>query len=198
VPTDTTEADDAGRARWARLIDLAAAFLTVGLLMASRHARADDIVQFGPSDVKSVFYISKSQNRNQVHYGVHLDRECNPVGRRPVFAYWRMFENQGALEPLLGTEGPAYGLDDTQEIENSADASRIRIRLRAFRNRPLLVRVTRSGNQCVAEASTTIAGVNAKLDSMYVRLRWPFGVEYVLLRGARIEDGRWLEERIQE
>jgi hypothetical protein len=40
--------------------------------------------------------------------------------------------------------------------------------------------------------------MNAKLDSMYVKLRWPFGVEYILLRGARIEDGRWLEERIQE
>jgi hypothetical protein len=198
VPTENIEADDAGRARWARLIGLAAASLTVGLLVASRHAGADDVVQFGPADVKSVFYIAKSQNRNQVHYGVRLDRECSPIGRRPVFAYWRMFENQGALEPLLGTEGPAYGLDDTQEIENSADASRIRIRLRAFRNRPLLVTVTRNGDQCEAQASTTIAGVSAKLDSMYVKLRWPFGVDYVLVRGARLADGRWVEERIQE
>jgi hypothetical protein len=198
VPTETFEADDAGRTRWARLIELAAASLTVGLLVASRHASADDTIQFGPADVKSVFYIAKSQNRNQVHYGIRLDRECNPVGRRPVFAYWKMFENQGALEPLLGTEGPAYGLDDMQEIENTGDVSRVRVRLRAFRDRPVLVSVTRNGDQCAAEASTTIAGANARLDSMYVKLRWPFGIEYVLLRGSRIPDGRWLQERLSE
>jgi len=189
---------DRSRTGWARLIEVAAAFLTVGLLMASRRVTSDDIVQFGPADARSVFFIAKSQNRNQVHYGVRLNRDCNPVGSRPVFAYWRMFENQGALEPLLGTEAPAYGLDDAQEIVNTSDSSHIRVRLRAFRDRPLLVTITSKGVQCVAEASTTIAGVNAKLDSMYVRLKWPFGVDYVLLRGSRSADGHWVEERIQE
>jgi hypothetical protein len=89
------EVDRTARTRWARLIEVAAAFLTVALLMASRRATADDIVQFAPPDVRSVFFIAKSQNRNQVHYGIRLDRECNPIGTRPVFAYWRMFENQG-------------------------------------------------------------------------------------------------------
>lgn len=186
------------RTRWAPPIEVGAAFLTVALLMASRHATADDIVQFGPADVRSVFFIAKSQNRNQVHYGIRLDRECSPVGIRPVFAYWRMFENQGEPEPLLGTETPAYGLDDAQEIVNGPDTSHVRVRLRAFRDRPLVVTVTRRGAQCEAEASTTIAGANAKLDSLYVKLRWPFGVEYVLVRGSRSVGGRWVEERIQE
>ena len=186
------------RTRWARPIEVGAAFLTVALLMASRHATADDVVQFGPADVKYVFFIAKSQNRNQVHYGIRLDRECSPVGTRPVFAYWRMFENQGEAEPLLGTEGPAYGLDDAQEIANAPDTSQVRVRLRAFRDRPLVVTVTRRGDVCEAAASTTIAGTNAKLDSMYVKLRWPFGVEYLLLRGSRVVDGRWVQERIQE
>jgi hypothetical protein len=198
VATETIEWGRAAAAGWARLIELAAAFLTVALLMASRRASQDDIVQFGPADVKSVFYIAKSQNRNQVHYGIRLDRECSPIGKRPLFAYWKMFEKNGDLEPLLATEAPAYGLDDSQEIVNTTDASRIRARLRAFRDRPVLVTVTRQGDQCVAEASTTIAGANAKLDSMYVKLRWPFGIDYVLVRGARIPDGRWLQERIQE
>jgi hypothetical protein len=60
------------------------------------------------------------------------------------------------------------------------------------------VTITSKGTQCVAEASTTIAGVNAKLDSMYVRLKWPFGVDYILLRGSRSADGHWVQERIQE
>lgn len=190
--------DRTGRTRWGRLIELAAAFLTVALLMASRRVSAEDPVQFGSADVRSVFFIAKSQNKNQVHYGIRLDRECNPVGTRPVFAYWRMFENQGESEPLLGTETPAYGLDDSQEIENTPDASRVRIKLRAFRDRPLVVTVTRRGEQCEAVASTTIAGANAKLDSMYVKLSWPFGIEYVLLRGSRVVDGHWLQERVQE
>ena len=181
------------------LIELAAAFLTVALLMASRRATADDIVQFGPADVKSVFFIAKSQNRNQVHYGIRLDKECSPLGRRPLFrGIGRMFEKGGELEPLLGTEGPAYGLDEAQEIVNTPDASRIRVRLRAFRDRPLLVTVTRKDDQCVAEASTTIAGTTAKLDSMYVKLRWPFGIDYVLVRGSRITDGHWMQERIEQ
>jgi Domain of unknown function (DUF4833) len=189
---------DHSRTRWARPIEVGTAFLTVALLMATRHATADDIVQFGPGDVRSVFFVAKSQNRNQVHYGVRLDRECNPVSSRPVFAYWRMFENQGESEPLLGTEGPAYGLDDAQEIVNLPDSSRVRIRLRAFPDRPLVVAITRRGGQCEAEASTTIAGTNARLDSMYVKLRWPFGIDYVLLRGSRNVDRRWIQERIQE
>jgi hypothetical protein len=198
VATGPFEVDSVGRSSWARSLDWVAAPLTVALLMTTQRAKADDTVQFGPADAKSVFFIAKSQNKNQVHYGIRLDRECNPMGSRPVFAYWRMFENRGELEPLLGAEGPAYGVGDTQEITNLSDSSRVRIRLRAFPDRPLVVTVTRKGALCEAEASTTIAGTNAKLDSMYLKLRWPFGVDYVLLRGSRSVDGHWVQERIQE
>jgi hypothetical protein len=197
VATQPLEVERLGHTRWALLIEVAAAFLILALLMASRYVTADE-VQFGSVDVRSVFFIAKSQNKNQVHYGIRLDRECNPVGKRPVFAYWRMFENQGETEPLLGTEGPAYGLDDTQEIVNFPSSSQVRVRLRAFRDRPVVVTVMRKGDSCVAEASTTIAGADAKLDSMYVKLRWPFGVEYVLVRGSRRVDGRWVQERMME
>jgi hypothetical protein len=177
-------------------MELGAAFLTVALLMASRLATADDIVQFGSSDVRSVFYIAKSQNKNQVHYGIRLDQECNPVGSRPVFAYWRMLENHGETEALLGTEGPAYGLAETQEITNLPDESRVRVKLRAFPDRPLTILVTRNGERCAAVATTTISGASARLDWLYVKLRWPFGIDYVLLRGYHTGDRRWVQERI--
>ena len=40
----------------------------------------------------SVFFVAKSENRNEVHYGFALDAACSPAGPAPVFAYWRMRE----------------------------------------------------------------------------------------------------------
>ncbi|NRD68652.1 DUF4833 domain-containing protein, partial [Corallococcus exiguus] len=33
--------------------------------------------------------MSRSENRNQVHYALSLDEACRPVGTRPVHVYWR-------------------------------------------------------------------------------------------------------------
>ena len=180
----------------AKIVMALATVLTLGL--APTKARADDRVQFGAHDVHSVFSILKSQNRNQVHYGVHLDAECHPVGAHPVFAYWQMLENGGAIEPLLGIEDGAYGLDDEQQLQPGKDGDPVRIviKLRAFRERALTLEVSREGGRCQARAHTSISGADAKLDSIYVRLRWPFGVAYVLVTGSRIADGRWLQEKV--
>jgi len=35
---------------------------------------------FGPHDVATVFYVSKSENRNRVDYGLHLDADCHAQG----------------------------------------------------------------------------------------------------------------------
>ena len=69
-------------------------------------------------DVASVFYVAKSENRNQVHYGVHLDASCSPVGTAPVFPYWRMLEHGPlAAEPLLQREVDAYGVAEQHVTE---------------------------------------------------------------------------------
>ena len=52
-------------------------------------------VSFGPNDVQSVFHVSKSQNRNQVHYALRLDQQCRPVGKAPVYGYWKKLEKRG-------------------------------------------------------------------------------------------------------
>ena len=41
-----------------------------------------------------------------------------------------------------------------------------------------------------------IDGTAASLTSVFVQLRWPFGVDYLLLSG-RAADGRELRERLQ-
>jgi len=68
--------------------------------------------------VRSVFFVAKSENRNEVHYGVALDSACVPAGSSPVFAYWRMRERSPlATEPLLAREVSAYGIAEPQRVE---------------------------------------------------------------------------------
>jgi hypothetical protein len=151
----------------------------------------------GAGDVSSVFYIAKSQNRNQVHYGVHLDGACHPLGPEPVFAYWLMREQGGRMEPLLSHELAAYGLSEGQSIENGQDLTRIHVRLRAFPDRPLVLTVRPASGRCDVRATTQIADSEAQLDSIYVKLRFPFSVDYILLRGFRLSDNQWIEETLR-
>jgi hypothetical protein len=160
--------------------------------------RGEEPFDVAPTDIPSAFFIAKSHNRNQVHYGVHVDRECRPVGDAPVFAYWRMLENGGLLEPLLDREVPAYGLCEDQKVElTEAGHSTIRICLRALSERPLRLTVARTAAGCRATASATIAGTEARLEFVYVRIAWPFGIDYLLLRGNRWEGGLPIEEIVR-
>jgi hypothetical protein len=142
-----------------------------------------------PHDLRSVFFIARSTNRNQVHYGLRVDGGCNPLGTEPVYGYWRMLEKQGEVEPILAMEMPAYGLRDAQLVEPRGTGKTIRVRLRAFPDRAVFVTVTKAESGCSAVATTTIDGAEARLSFVYVKLKWPFGIDYVLLRGTSLEGG---------
>jgi len=169
------------RAPWIRL-------LALGSFFAVASAHAGGVVAFGPHDARSVFLIAKSQNRNQVHFGVHLDAACDPVGSAPVFGYWRMVEAGGAIEPILAIEEAAYGLSDAQVVEKGIDGSTVRVVLRAVPERPVVISVKQVDGRCTAVARGTIAGAEARLELVYVKVRWPFGVDYLLLRGRGAEE----------
>jgi hypothetical protein len=147
-------------------------------------------------DLTSVFLVAKSENKNQVHYGVRLDESCNVVGQNPLYGYWRMLEKRGEIEPILSREVRAYGLDPVQRIEKSGDATTIYAKMNAIPDRQLRVTVARNGDGCEARASMSIAGTDAQLRLIYIRLSWPFGVDYILLRGSRMADGRSVEEKL--
>ncbi|HEY3819580.1 MAG TPA: DUF4833 domain-containing protein [Polyangiaceae bacterium] len=148
-------------------------------------------------DVASVFLVAKSENRNQVHYGVRLDAACAPVGAAPVFAYWRMLE-QGprATEPLLARELGAYGLAEQRVVERGAEGGRVTLRLRALPARAIAIETRSRGGACEATATTVIGGEPASLWSVYAQLRWPFGVDHLTLSGRALRDGRVVEERV--
>jgi len=148
-------------------------------------------------DVRSVFFVARSTNKNQVHYGVRVDAACNPIGAEPVYGYWQMLESRGEIEPILALETPAYGLQESQSIRKSGSTTTIRVKLRAFPERPLDIAVVKGRAGCEAVATTTIAGSEAQIAFIYVKLRWPFGIEYVLLRGWGRTEGRAVEEVIR-
>jgi len=58
---------------------------------------------------------------------------------------------------------------------------------------------TRRGEngRCVATARTTIAGVNAELSSIYVKLSGPLSVDYIEVKGRDFRTGKPLVERLE-
>jgi hypothetical protein len=151
-----------------------------------------------PHDVASVFFVAKSENRNQVHYGVHLDATCAPTGAAPVFVYWRMLEHGPVMtESLLSREVSAYGLADQRVVERRIDGGRIVVRLRALPDRPIEITTASRDGQCDAFATMPIDGTPAALASVFVQLRWPFGVDYLQLAGRSLSNGHPLRERLE-
>jgi hypothetical protein len=147
--------------------------------------------------VASVFFVAKSENRNQVHYGVRLDAACAPAGAQPVFAYWRMLERgPRATEPLLSREQGAYGIAGQWVLERREDGGRVLVRLGALPDRSIAVQTSRRDGGCHAEATTSIGGGPASLTRVFAQLRWPFGVDYLELAGRSLSDGRVVTERL--
>jgi hypothetical protein len=154
-------------------------------------------LRFGPRDITSVFSISKSENKNEVVYGIHLDAQCAPAGDSPVFAYWRMNEKGPAvIEPLLSREEGAYGIERQRVISRADDGGRIEVALRALASRPIVVETKRGDSgRCDAWATLTISGESAYLYNIYVKLGIA-RVEYLLLSGWALDRQRVLHEQV--
>jgi hypothetical protein len=156
-------------------------------------------VRLPSADVSSVFHIAKSENRNQVHYAVKVDAQCRPAGPRPVYGYWRDFEiGPRATSPLLSHEEPAYGLTAPRSIKLNAAGGEVKIGLRGFPDRPLIVMTFHEGQGCRARAFTSIARKPALLQSIYVELGLLFSVDEVIVRGLRVADGAPVKEKVDE
>lgn len=138
-----------------------------------------------PRGTESTFFISRSENRNQVHYGVRVGEDCRPVGTSPVYAYWRMLEKgDSETEPLLGIEGPVYGVEDAQQVESTPEGWRVRVKLRSFPERQIEISVTHENGACATRTWTTVGGTASQLNYIYVKTSWPFSVDYIRINGV--------------
>ncbi len=151
----------------------------------------------GPRGTDSTFYISRSENRNQVHYGVRVGEDCRPVGTSPAYVYWRMLEKgPSETEPLLGVEGPVYGLEDAQEVVSGPEGWRVRVKLRSFPDRQIEIAVSQENGVCTTRAWTKVGSSVSQLNYIYVKTHWPFGIDYVRISGVGA-DGQVTNELVR-
>ena len=145
----------------------------------------------GAREIRSAFLISKSENKNQVHYAVRVDDGCLPAGAAPVEPYWRMLERSTwATERLLPRESRVYGIERQQVA-----GAHVTIALQALPSRPITITTSRDASgACTASSVVAINGRPAHLYNIHVALS-PFGVSHLLVTGWA-EDGSIVRERV--
>jgi hypothetical protein len=153
-------------------------------------------LHFGPHDFTSLFSISKSENKNEVVFAIHLDAQCAPVGDAPVFSFWRMNEKGPAvIEPLLGREERAYGIGRQRVLARESEGGKVEVTLRALASRPIVVETKAGEGRCQAWSTLPIAGEGAYLYNVYVKLK-ELGVDYLLLSGWAADRSRVIHETV--
>lgn len=152
--------------------------------------------RIGAHDLPTLFYVAKSDDRNRVDYGVHLDASCSPVGEEPLFAYWRRFEpGQDPLGDLNVLDRTIYGIARQEVRTRAANGSWIEVSLRALPSRRVLILVQRAGDRCVGAAQTDIRGRESILDHVFVQLAGPASIDHAMIRGEERESGHAISER---
>lgn len=156
-------------------------------------------VAFGPHDVRSVFHVRKSENQNQVHYGLRLDSACRPVGAQPVFGYWRRLKRGVRVdEPLVGAGTRVYGPSEKQKVSTTSDGRRVQMYVKALERLQIEIDVSKAANGCKATATTRLRGARARLSHAFLQLgTLGLRVKYVDVYGQRLSDGAQLTERFQ-
>ena len=159
---------------------------------------------FFPFDVQTVFFISKSDDRNRVDYGIHLDEKCVPQKDDAVFQYWREFENAPPvrLHTLGMIEYIPYGISEQRTVRKTPNGGYHVVRLRQFGTTPIGIFTKKEADgHCSSEARTLINGKEAIFLSVFVKLGHGGiapSVEYVDIHGKDPDSGQDVAERIRK
>lgn len=171
------------------------ALCTIAFVAGTAHAEP---VAFGPTDVPTLFYIAKSNNRDRVDYGIRLDSSCHPTNSDATFPYWRDLEKEPVSVHTMGMFAKmAYGFA-AQKVEHQADGAVVQKLVLKQVNRPIWVTTAKGDDgRCKAVAWTKINGVErAELISIYVKLAGALSVDYVDIKGRNRATGEIITERI--
>jgi hypothetical protein len=183
-------------------IDLCVAALVASFFRAS-DAGADE-PKFSRFDVQTVFYISKSDDRNRVDYGIRLDEHCAPTNNDAVFQYWREFENSPPVRVhTLGVfEYIPYGISEQRLIRKTSTGGIHALKLRQFEKTPIgIITKKESDGHCSSQARAVINGRESELTYVYVRLGrggLTPSVDYVEVHGKDLGTGEDVHERMRK
>ncbi len=116
----------------------------------------------------SIFFISKSDNKNQVHYGVQTNADCSLKAPKPVYPYWKLAI--GREEDLLKIEEDAFGI-----ASQSVSGNEVVMEVNGLKGRriskPIMIRSTQLGSQrCKISAFTKINGKPTRLRKVHIDL----------------------------
>lgn len=144
----------------------------------------------------SLFYIARNKNRNQVHFGIRLKKNCLPKGKDPLYNYWLMLEQGPKRRAKVGFfERFAYGIA-SQKVKGQV----VQVKLKALAARTIEVVVRREVKRCVARAYTQILKKKSLLLSIYAFAVKAFPVskvKYIDVFGQS-SFGKLVRERIQK
>lgn len=120
------------------------------------------------TSLNSIFFITKSDNDNQVHYGVQTNADCSLKTPKPVYPYWKL--ESGRLERLLSIEVPAFGI-----ASQSVSGNEVVMEVNGFKARgiskPIMIRSTRLKSQgCQISAFTKINKEATRLLQVHIDL----------------------------
>lgn len=156
--------------------------------------------RFGANDVETLFFISKSDDRNRVDYGIRLDTHCAPYREEPVFPYWREFEPPPPVrtKPMGAFSRLGYGISVQKVLERTTTGGELAIKLKQV-DRTIYVTTNRGANgRCSALVRTKIGSVGyAELVSIFVKLSGPLSVSYIDIKGKDLATGKAIEERLR-
>jgi len=154
--------------------------------------------RFGPHDVRTLFVIGKNLDRNEVQYGLRLDKDCVPVGDEPVYPYWRVYEKGPEVtDDLNFLDKTGYGIKDQKVEQRSPSGSKVMMRLRATSDRSIAIYIRKDADKCVADSLTYITGTSALLQRIHVQLSGPLSIQYIDLRGLRADNRQPINERVK-
>ena len=175
---------------------MASAFrsVTVALALSASQTVWADAVKFGAHDVQTVFVIGKSDDGNQMQYGIHLDAQCVLEGKEPVYRYWRELDKgPNALVAPGWFDGLGYGIE-RQTVR--ADKLSVGITIKPAPTRLIEIVARKEGERCQAAAYTAISGKKAELKMIFIQLSGPLSVSAVTIRGVDLTSGEPVSERI--
>ena len=178
---------------------LFAASIGASWLLVPMLGTAAEQVTFGPHDVHSAFYVSKSENKNEVHYGVHLDADCRPQGTGPVFAYWKRLKKGVRVdEPLIGMGMRVYSASEDQTVTITPTGGRVVMYVKALERLPVDVRIAKGKDGCSVVPYVVLKGEKARLSYAFLQLGM-FGitVKHIDVWGVRESDRRKVTERFR-
>jgi hypothetical protein len=156
-------------------------------------------IQFGAHDVRTTFFISKSDDKNRVDYAIRLDANCAPVGDDAVFPYWRVFENAPPIriKGLSFMDKIPYGIAEQRVVSRTASGGEYSLRLKQF-DRLIVITTKKDANGgCSAVSRTPINGAMSQLVSVFAKLAGFASVDYIDVFGKNLQSGADIKERVK-